>query len=686
MRNKYLLIAGFVALVSLLMLAGTVFAETDDHRQTKSAANKIGQDASTISMRSIPFEIDAQTPKPARRIKHHSRPFVVDPAYLQQLEDEANRLGQAIANPDKGAREKTLGSPCRSYQGIISTGWNPPDPHAAVGPEHVVNVVNSSIAVFDKNSGTLLYQVTAENFFAPVNPPSNFIFDPKIVYDPFEKHFVILFLCTDDISKSSYLVGVSQTEDAMGDWWLYDLDAAMIGQIPADTWPDYPGLGFDYSDAVYITSNDWGFSTGFEYSKVRLLKKAELYTGSISGWHDFYSMRYHDFSVAFTIKPAVTLSDAGGEYLLSNIWYGATYTTYWKIEGAGTETPTIMLQPQVNLVAPYSNPPNPPQARSTAVLSPLGPMTQDVFYRNDKLYTAFSQSYNWGSGSVASIRLVGINTTTSSPFLNEVYGADGIHYFFPGIATDYQDRIYLVFSRSSVEDFPSIYYVADYQTNNSAFGLKVGQDYFGSSGVVRWGDYAGICVDPSDRSVWMYHEWATASHNWSTWVGQLPEAVEPATHIAPANGSAIPDTVVTLEWNSAEAADSFLVEVDDHYNFSTPLVSVKITEPTYTPELEYLSGYSYYWRVKSINDCNTTAYTTAWTFSVCGDMHGNADNSIDIDIDDVVFLIHYIFSGGPEPDPYWAGDTDCSREVDIDDAVYLISYIFAGGTPPCGGC
>lgn len=63
-------------------------------------------------------------------------------------------------------------------------------------------------------------------------------------------------------------------------------------------------------------------------------------------------------------------------------------------------------------------------------------------------------------------------------------------------------------------------------------------------------------------------------------------------------------------------------------------------------------------------------------------MTGDADGSGDIDIDDVVFEINYIFAGGPAPDPYESGDSDCSGAIDIDDVVYLISYIFSGGPPP----
>jgi len=61
---------------------------------------------------------------------------------------------------------------------------------------------------------------------------------------------------------------------------------------------------------------------------------------------------------------------------------------------------------------------------------------------------------------------------------------------------------------------------------------------------------------------------------------------------------------------------------------------------------------------------------------------GDADASGDTDIDDVVFLIDYIFSLGPAPTPVRAGDGDCSGNIDIDDVVYLIAYIFSAGPAP----
>ncbi len=61
---------------------------------------------------------------------------------------------------------------------------------------------------------------------------------------------------------------------------------------------------------------------------------------------------------------------------------------------------------------------------------------------------------------------------------------------------------------------------------------------------------------------------------------------------------------------------------------------------------------------------------------LCGDANGDGL----VSVSDVVYLIAYIFSGGPAP--VCDSDVDGSGGVSISDAVYLISYIFAGGPIP----
>jgi M6 family metalloprotease-like protein len=70
----------------------------------------------------------------------------------------------------------------------------------------------------------------------------------------------------------------------------------------------------------------------------------------------------------------------------------------------------------------------------------------------------------------------------------------------------------------------------------------------------------------------------------------------------------------------------------------------------------------------------------------CDFLCGDADANGFVNISDAVYLINYIFGGGPAPNPEAAGDADCNGFVNISDAVYLINYIFGGGAAPCAAC
>jgi hypothetical protein len=62
--------------------------------------------------------------------------------------------------------------------------------------------------------------------------------------------------------------------------------------------------------------------------------------------------------------------------------------------------------------------------------------------------------------------------------------------------------------------------------------------------------------------------------------------------------------------------------------------------------------------------------------------HGDCSLDGIVDIDDAVFLINYIFSNGPAPNPAQLSDCDCSGAIDIDDVVWIIAYAFSGGYAP----
>ena len=106
------------------------------------------------------------------------------------------------------------------------------------------------------------------------------------------------------------------------------------------------------------------------------------------------------------------------------------------------------------------------------------------------------------------------------------------------------------------------------------------------------------------------------------------------------------------------------------------------------PDLTYNTVYSWY-ATADDQECQTESST--WTFTtksegvecVCGD----ANNDSAVNVGDAVYLINYVFKGGPPPQPLLCcGDANGDVNVNVGDAVYLINYVFKGGPPPVSGC
>jgi hypothetical protein len=62
---------------------------------------------------------------------------------------------------------------------------------------------------------------------------------------------------------------------------------------------------------------------------------------------------------------------------------------------------------------------------------------------------------------------------------------------------------------------------------------------------------------------------------------------------------------------------------------------------------------------------------------------GDANSDEVVNSADVVYLINYLFIGGPVPIPLESGDCNLDGVVNSADVVYLINYLFIGGPPPC---
>jgi hypothetical protein len=72
-------------------------------------------------------------------------------------------------------------------------------------------------------------------------------------------------------------------------------------------------------------------------------------------------------------------------------------------------------------------------------------------------------------------------------------------------------------------------------------------------------------------------------------------------------------------------------------------------------------------------------------------LHGDANRDGKKSVSDVVFLINYLYKGGPAPDPVDLGDVNfCEQNPPVQpgkptvaDVVYLVNYLFKGGVAPC---
>jgi hypothetical protein len=66
-------------------------------------------------------------------------------------------------------------------------------------------------------------------------------------------------------------------------------------------------------------------------------------------------------------------------------------------------------------------------------------------------------------------------------------------------------------------------------------------------------------------------------------------------------------------------------------------------------------------------------------YAECGDINGSGF----VDIDDIIFEISYVYSGGAAPSPKGIGDINCDDKIDLLDIVPIVNYVFRGGEEPC---
>jgi hypothetical protein len=457
---------------------------------------------------------------------------IIDDSYL------THRLVQMRENPSVGA-DWVIPSPLetirskgmvqsqaprrfRVFKAFGASGSELADPNVAVGPNSVVAVVDRSIAFFDK-LGRKFSQTTLRQFFRALpDSGSVSIYYPKVVYDAHDGHFIVLFEALRRVDRKSwFFLAVSQTNDPRGKWAFWEVNMSLNRKAPTGFFGDYPGLGLDHQ-AIYLTANlsNWNFR--FQYAKIRVFKKSEVYHfGRITG-RDFFNLKDSTGQKAISIQPAINFDSAGSEFLVSNNPIAGNKITLWNIINAGKSN--VALTQKAVTITGYQAPPDASQKGGPIKISTGDASLTNAVVHNGVIYTAHTIAVS--GNKLAAIRFYQIH---SDGRLDQeiTYGLKNTSYYFPATMVDSRGNVVIVFNRSGKTQDVGIVFTGRKATDprnrlQPAGVLQQGLKYYHFTKRLTqfWGAYSGIALD-SDDSIWIMGSFAKNTDEWATVIGKV---------------------------------------------------------------------------------------------------------------------------------------------------------------------
>jgi len=402
-------------------------------------------------------------------------------------------------------------NPGAQFAGQTMNGWYPPDADIAVGPSHIVQVVNSSFAIYTK-TGTKQLEQTFQTLFNGVAVATT-LFDPKIIYDRFNDRYVMVVLekgANPQISK--ILIAISDDGDPNGTWYRYRLEAKLtVGGV--DCWLDYPGFGYN-QDGYVISGNMFGFAdNAWRTTASIVLPAAAVLSGGAANTSTFQDNQI------ITIQYAEMLGET------TSVLYGigSFNNNYHKMVAIRNITTTPTMVTRLQPVAAWTDPPA--TAASTS--------GQTVDGGDGRLFGAV-----WRGGQMVTSHAVGINsrvavrwydiatngwpTSGTNPAVTQTGNiADSTRDYTYGIVTrNGAGEIGLTFSHLSSANAGSVMVAGRVPTDAAGtvgtpttLATSAGNNY----SLYRWGDYFGIDADPSDDGLfWVVGMTVGSNNQWRT--------------------------------------------------------------------------------------------------------------------------------------------------------------------------
>ncbi len=441
-----------------------------------------------------------------------------------------------------------IAAPLQNFDGVSNVnGVLPPDTNGDVGPNHYMQWVNLSFAIYSK-TGALLYGPAAGNTlwsgFGGVCATSN-DGDPIVQYDHLADRWMVSQFALPNYPSGPFYqcIAVSQTGDPTGAWYRYQF------QISSSKMNDYPHFGV-WPDGYYMTVNQFsttgswagGGVVAFERSKMLLGQTAQMVYFDLYGVDpNLGGMLPADLDgpapAAGAPNPVLQFDDNAWGYSGDQlqIW---NFHVDWATPSNSTFTQTAVLPVAAfdSNMCSYSRNCVPQQGTTRKLDAIADRLMYRVQYRNFGSHQTLVLNHTVDATSAdrAGVRWYELRNSGGgwSIYQQGTYSPDAAGRWMASIAMDGNGNIGLGYSVSSSTMYPSIRY-----TGRLA-GDALGQMTQGEGTLIagtgaqtstssRWGDYSSISVDPvDDCTFWYTNEYlqTTSTASWRTRIGsfQLP--------------------------------------------------------------------------------------------------------------------------------------------------------------------